>query len=531
MNRENNLRTPILFASIMAIGMFLGYQMNKSLRYNDKSSSNDNGNLAEIMKLVNAKYVDKVNTDSIEMKAIDNLLNQLDPHSVYIPPSELQSVNEDMDGEFEGIGVEYYIQKDTILITSVLANGPSQAAGLLNGDKLIRVDDSLVAGVKINSERISKLLRGPGDSKVDVQILRLGKVLKPIAIVRGIIPMHSIDAAYMLDASNGYIKINRFSATTYDEFVKKLIILKGQGLKNLVIDLRDNPGGYLDAAVNIADELLPGKKTIVYTRGRIKEDENYVAEATGHFETGQLAILVDEGSASAAEILSGALQDFDRATIIGRRTYGKGLVQEQYPLSNGGALRLTIARYYIPSGRCIQKDYSHGINNYEADVLNRYKKGELYSKDSILFKDTTIYKTMSGRRVYGGGGIMPDIFVPIEADKYSQSLRNLIVNTSLANDVANDYYLANMTTLKNYKTVAEYNNQFQIDETILNTLKAKCIADSVDVSSFSNANDIAFLKKRIKAQIAKSVFNQEAQFIIINNNDNCIKQALQSFIK
>jgi carboxyl-terminal processing protease len=530
MNKENNLRTPLLFAGIMAIGMFLGYQMNKSLRYSDKSGNGDNGNLAEIMKLVNKRYVDKVDTDSIEMKAIDNLLNQLDPHSVYIPPSELQSVNEDMDGEFDGIGVEYYIQKDTILVTSVLANGPSQTAGLLNGDKLIKVDDSLVAGVKINSDRISKLLRGPSDSKVVVSILRDGKLLKPINIMRGTIPMYSIDAAYMLDATNGYIKINRFAGTTYDEFVKKLIILKGQGLKNLVIDLRDNPGGYLDAAVNIADELLPGKKTIVYTRGRVKEDENYVAEEAGHFETGKLAILVDEGSASAAEILSGALQDFDRATIIGRRTFGKGLVQEQYPLSNGGALRLTIARYYIPSGRCIQKDYSHGLENYEEDVMNRYKHGELYSKDSVQYKDTTIYKTMAGRRVYGGGGIMPDIFVPLDADKYSDALRD-VLNTGFVNEVINDYYIANVATLKNYKTVSDYNSQFVVDDKILNIIKAKCIADKISVVPFSKPNDVAYLKQRIKAQLAKSIYNQEAQYIIMNNNDNCIVQALKTFTK
>jgi carboxyl-terminal processing protease len=530
MNRENNLRTPLVFAGIMAIGMFLGYQMNNSMRTNVGHSGSGNGNLAEIMNLVNEKYVDSLNVDSLEMKTIDDLLTHLDPHSIYIKPDQLEAVNEDMDGEFDGIGVEYYIQQDTILITSVLANGPSAKAGILNGDKIIKVDDSIVAGVKINSKRITHLLRGSSNTKVELMVMRPGKIIKNISVTRGTIPMTSIDAAYMLLDKIGYIRINRFAATTANEFKTKLMELQRDGMKKLVIDLRDNGGGYLDACVSIADELLPGKKTILYTRGCKKNNETFKAESKGNFETGNLVVLVDEGSASAAEVLSGCLQDYDRATIIGRRTFGKGLVQEQYPLSNGGALRLTIARYYIPSGRCIQKDYSNGIENYEEDLMNRYHRGELVNKDSITFKDTTVYKTMGGKRVYGGGGIMPDIFIPLAASKYSDDLRD-IANSKSLDEVINDYYINNTETLKKFSSVNDYDAHFEVNQKMIENLKSKCVVEKLNVAPFSKPNDIGYLKKRIKAQLAKSVFNSEAQYIILNSNDDFIKKAIETLNK
>jgi carboxyl-terminal processing protease len=516
-----NFHNPLLYAAVIGIGMFLGYKMNGTLLHDD-GNMGGSGRVDEIMSLVKNRYVDSVSTDSVEMKAIDHLLSQLDPHSVYIPPSQLKGVDEDMDGEFDGIGVEYFIQKDTLQITSVIAGGPSAEAGVETGDKIILVDDSIIAGKKMTTESPAKYLRGKKGSKVRIGILRNKKLIN-ITITRGTIPMYSIDAAYMLTPTVGYIKINRFSATTYTEFLDKLTELKKVGLQKLVIDVRDNPGGYLETAVQVIDELLAGKQKIVYTKGREKNTETFNAEHTGILEAGKVVVLVDEGSASAAEILSGALQDYDRATIIGRRTFGKGLVQEQYPLSNGGALRLTVARYYIPSGRCIQKDYSHGKQDYEMDVQNRYQHGELASQDSISYTDSTVYKTMAGRRVFGGGGIMPDVFVPLRATTYSKNLSE-VLGSGYVTEVVNDYYIANKTNLKKYASVGDFIKMYTIDPLVLQQLNAKCAADKIP--TIQAKADVQYIKTRIKSQLAKLLYGASAQYQVYNADDEMMNKAL-----
>jgi carboxyl-terminal processing protease len=522
--KKINLHNPFLYAAIMAVGMFLGYKMKGSLLH-----QKSDGNVAEIIKLVNERYVDSVATDSVEMNAIDQLLAQLDPHSVYIPPQDLKGVDEDLDGEFDGIGIEYYMQKDTLMVTSVISGGPSEIVGIQTGDKFIKVDDSLIAGVKISNDGIAKKLRGLRGTEVRVEILRNKKLLKEIVITRDVIPMHSVDASYMMDATTGYIKINRFAASTASEFNDALKNLLKNGMQQLMLDLRDNPGGYMEAAVQIADELIAGKKKIVYTKGRKNANDTYMAERKGLFETGKIVVLIDEGSASASEVLSGALQDYDRATIVGRRSFGKGLVQEQFPLSNGGALRLTIARYYIPSGRCIQKDYSEGKENYYEDIEKRFKHGELANKDSVNFKDTTIYKTMGGRTVYGGGGIMPDVFVPIIKENYSESLSYLVRN-GILNESINEYLIAQKENLSIYKNENEFNEKFKVDANLILFLKEKSLSDTIDIACFNNTKDLRFIKARVKSQLAKSLFGSNAQFKVLNSEDDIIIKAKEQFL-
>jgi carboxyl-terminal processing protease len=513
---------------IMAIGMFLGYKMNGSLRAvsGGVAASVGDGNLGEIMNLVRSKYVDTVATDSIENVAIDQLLSQLDPHSVYIPPKDMQAVDEDLGGSFEGIGIEFYLLRDTLNITSVISGGPGEEAGLESGDKIIKVNDSIIAGVKISDEQIIKKLRGRGGSKVRLAILRSGKKITEYTVTRGTIPLSSIDASYMLQPTIGYIKINRFAENTYEEFSERLKKLQDKGATKLVIDLRDNPGGYLEASTAIADLFVAGKKLLVYTKGRKNQQENYKCQFDGPFEKGDVAVLIDEGSASAAEILSGSLQDNDRATIIGRRSFGKGLVQEQYPLSQGGALRLTVARYYLPSGRCIQKDYSGGKDSYKDDVQDRFKHGELISADSVKFADTTIYKTLGGKRVYGGGGIMPDVFVPLDTNKFSRRLSEVLASGYLS-EITNDYISTNKAKLTAYKSATELINNFTEYKALLETLKQKCAQNNVTTAPFSKPNDVVLMASRIKAQIAKSILGADAQYEVANANDEFLKKALE----
>jgi carboxyl-terminal processing protease len=509
----------------MGIGMFLGFQMRSSLRNTDTKGGQDGSNLGEIMSLVQNKYVDTIATDSIQTVAVEKLLSQLDPHSVYIPPKDMREVDNDLGGSFEGVGIEFYILRDTLTVTSVISGGPSDDAGIQSGDKIIKVDDSVVSGKKVSDEAIIKLLRGRGGSKVKLVILRNGKKINDVTVTRGTIPLYSIDAAYLLDSSTGYIKINRFAEKTYEEFIEKLNELKERKITKLVIDLRDNPGGYLEAACQIADEIIAGKKMLVYTRGRGNKQESYKSSRDGIFEKGKIAILIDEGSASAAEILSGAIQDHDRGIIIGRRSFGKGLVQEQFPLSNGGALRLTIARYYLPSGRCVQKDYSDGIGSYREDVMDRYKSGEMMIQDSIHHKDTTMYKTMAGKRVYGGGGIIPDFFVPLDTNKYSRALSDVIASGYI-NEVTNDYISSNKQNLTKFKTTQDLLKNFNELPQLIKNIKNKCAENEITIAPFSKTNDVLFINARIKAQIAKSILGNSSQFEVANVGDEFIGRAM-----
>ncbi|PSL47695.1 carboxyl-terminal processing protease [Chitinophaga niastensis] len=526
-NRKLNVFLPLLFAVVLALGMFLGHKMPGSNNggatvFFTKPAK---GPLQEVMDLIKAKYVDSLNTDELQQEAIEGMLAHLDPHSIYIPPAQLQQVNEDMDGNFEGIGVEFNITADTVNVISVLSGGPSETAGVQSGDKILKVNDSLVAGNGITPEKIRKLLRGPAGSMVNATILRQQKKVQ-IPIKRGVIPLYSVDASYMAAPGVGYIKISKFSATTYDEFMKAIRGLERQGMQKLVIDLRQNPGGYLDAATRIADELIDDQKLILYTKGKDFPRTDYKTKRPGMFEKGALAILTDEGSASASEILAGAVQDWDRGTIIGRRTFGKGLVQEQYDLDNGGALRLTVARYYIPSGRSIQKPYGKGHGDYDEDIVERYHHGEMVNKDSIKITDTVPYTTAAGRRVYGGGGITPDIFIPFDTARFSPTLTAIYTRNAFGN-FAYKYYTSHKDAFKQYKNAADFTKQFQPGNELISEFKTYAKTDSVPGLDRLNAHDESEIRVRLKAMLARQLWRTEGFYETINADDPMVKKALE----
>jgi carboxyl-terminal processing protease len=526
-NRKLNVFLPLLLAIVLALGMYLGHKMPgantgaQTLLFNRAGRAP----LQEVMDLLKIKYVDTLKVADLQQEAIEGLLSHLDPHSVYIPPARLQGVNEDLDGHFQGIGVEFNIFADTVNVVSVVAGGPSETAGVQTGDKIIKVNDSLVAGNKISADKIRKLLRGPKSSKVTVTMLRQQKML-PIQITRGDIPLYSIDASYMATPEVGYIKISKFSSTTYQEFMEAIRKLEKAGMTKLVIDLRQNPGGYLDAATRIADELLDDNKLILYTKGKSYPRTDYRCEKPGLFEKGELAILTDEGSASASEILAGAVQDWDRGTIIGRRTFGKGLVQEQFDLSNGGALRLTVARYYIPSGRSIQKSYANGRDAYDEDILNRFTHGEFVSKDSIHPLDTVKYRTNSGRIVYGGGGITPDVFIPFDTSRFSPVLTGMYSHSTFSN-FAYQYYNSHKNEFKQYKDATQFGNQYKVSNELYDTYKAFAAKDSITGLASINAHDEAEIRTRLKALLARQMWSYAGFYESLNKDDAMMKKALE----
>src|SRR5438477_1038229 len=433
-NKKLQVWLPLIFSTVMIAGMFFGFNLHKQTGNNKGFFAvNKRNSLEEAMALIKLRYVDSVHLDTLEEGAIQKMMSGLDPHSVYIPATALKDVNEDIAGNFQGIGVEFNIFSDTVHVLYVLPGGPSDKAGLQVADRILKINDQIIAGKKITSDEVKKLIRGPGASQVNLVILRNGHPMN-ISIMRGTIPVPSRDAAYMLDKNTGYIKLNKFSENTYSEFMEGMENLKNQGLKKLILDLRGNGGGLMNEAVEIADEFLDDNKLIVYTQGANTQRREYRARRPGLFETGKLVVLVDELSASASEILSGALQDWDRAAIVGRRTFGKGLVQEQYELSDGSAIRLTVARYYTPVGRSIQRSYDQGKKVYMEDIWQRYHDGELLHADSNKINKGQIFKTIVLKRpVYGGGGIMPDVFVPIDTNFIQRNVTQLYLETTFSN--------------------------------------------------------------------------------------------------
>jgi carboxyl-terminal processing protease len=527
--RKLNVFLPLLLAIVLALGMFLGHKMPGAQSTTILFNRGNRGALQEIMDLIRIKYVDTLKTGDLQQEAVDGLLSHLDPHSVYIPPSHLQEVNEDLEGNFQGIGVEFNITADTVNVVAVLAGGPSESAGVLTGDKIIKVNDSLIAGNGITPEKIRKLLRGPKGSEVKVTMLRQQKQVD-IKIKRGVIPLYSVDASYLLTPEIGYIKMSKFAATTYQEFMDALRKLQRQGMKKLVLDVRQNPGGFLDAATRIADELLDDNKLILYTQGKSYPRTDYKCEKPGMFEEGGLAILTDEGSASASEILAGSVQDWDRGVIIGRRTFGKGLVQEQFDLSNGGALRLTVARYYIPSGRSIQKPYTNGRAAYEEDITNRYNHGEFVNKDSIKPIDTIPYKTAKGRIVYGGGGITPDIFIPFDTARFSPVLTEMYTRNSFAN-FAYQYYSGHMDEFSRYPDAAAFNKNFRTNDGMYQNFLEFARKDSIVNIGKVNSRDEREIRNRIKAMLARQLWRNEGFYEIINEDDDMVRRAIEELKK
>lgn len=523
--------TPLFFSVVMVGGMALGFNLRDTLRgkRDIQAVMQRNDRLEQIIDLINEKYVDSVKTDELYKGAIEGILSDLDPHTSYIPADELEEVNEDLEGSFYGIGVEFYIFDDTMNVTAVVPGGPADKAGVVTGDKIIKVGDSVIAGRQIPSDNVIKMLKGRLNSKVSVMLKDpVSNAMKQLTIARGEIPVVSVDANIMLDSKTGYIKINRFSATTYDEFARALKGLKASGMEQLVIDLRQNPGGYLEAAQRIADELLERDKLIVYTKGIHSKRIDYKTEGLQGFEKGKIAILIDEGSASASEILSGAVQDYDRGIIVGRRSYGKGLVQEQYDLDDGAALRLTVAKYYIPSGRCIQRSYKNGRDAYDEDFMRRFENDVLKGNDSIITDDTARYYTANKRVVYGGGGIKPDVFVPFDTARLTPGLTNMLYSEDARRTVWN-YYMHNRAQLLQYKTITDFSTKYSGDELVAGFLKMQDPTFRRAVERvLRNQTNLSYFRLQLKAQLARILFRSNGYYSITTWDDAVIRKAMET---
>jgi len=513
-------RTLIVLLIGIAAGLYLADNV-------DHGFVRGNGKISRVLQLVHHNYVDSVNTDSLEGVAVNNVLQNLDPHSLYLPPQQAESINEKLDGGFDGIGIEYQLLRDTLIITQVYDEGPAMKAGVMTGDRVINVNGKKFSGTHLTSAAVSKVFRGEKDSLIALSILNQdNKSLKTVRIKRGHVDLTSLDASYMVAPAVGYIKLSKFAATTDADFRSALKKLQEKGMQKLVLDLRGNGGGYLSSATELASEFLNKGKLIVYTRGVHEPRTDYMATDSGLFHNGKLAVLIDEYSASASEILAGALQDLDRAVIVGRRSFGKGLVQQQFGFGDGSAVNLTVARYYTPSGRSIQKSYKDGVENYRNEVAERIQKGELFSEENYLtdsaFKRATAYHTAKGRKVFSGGGIMPDVFVPADTSGNTQLIQEL-GEAQLFNAYVIDKmqpvlkgFKADSSFLKNYNV-----NNDQFDDFIGYASKTLKEMDSKEVK-VSKDN----IKLLLKAYAARYKWGDTAYFQVLNSDDSTLKRAI-----
>jgi carboxyl-terminal processing protease len=528
MNRKLTIWLPLIMAVVLALGIQIGLMMNGSKRSN-LFSRNSSSILDEVLDYVQAKYVDTVNVSGLEDIAVSDVLEQLDPHSTFIAAKDLTAINQEISGNFDGVGIEFFIVNDTVMVVSVVSGGPAESVGVQAGDKIIMINDTLFAGKNIDDQSVVNHLRGKKGTRVKVGIKRSSvSRLVNIMITRGKIPMYSVDASYMADKNTGLIKISRFSETTYDEFMAALRQLKQQGMSRLIIDLRQNGGGLLSSATDIVDELLDQQKIMVYTKGRVYSRMDYKTRILGAFEEGLLAILIDEGSASASEIVAGAIQDWDRGIIAGRRSFGKGLVQEQYGLSDGSALRLTVAKYYTPSGRCIQKPYDKNLNNYYGEVNGRYHNGEIISADSIHLSDTVRFYTSQGRVVYGGGGIVPDLFVPLDTSGNGNIFLNAVLNHGLIQQFSYNYFHNHPGLLDPYITSEDFRNKYKAGEEVYLAFIDYAANKSVTGSEEDMQRARVFVSLRIKAFFAREKFSQSQYYAVLNDQDAVVQNALQS---
>jgi carboxyl-terminal processing protease len=479
-----------------------------------------------LLQYINYAYVDSTDENKLVENAIVAVLKELDPHSVYIPKDELKKMNEPLEGNFEGVGIQFNIYHDTLMVVSPISGGPSEKVGLRAGDKIIIVDGENIAGIGLQNSDVQKKLRGKKGSRVDVEIKRKGNLeLLSFTITRDKIPIYSVDATYMATSEIGYIKVNRFAKNTINEFRDGLDKLKSQNMKHLIIDLRGNGGGYLRTAIQMVDELIGDKKLIVYTQGIKAPKQEYFTTSKGRFENGKLVILINEGSASASEIVSGAIQDYDRGLIIGRRSFGKGLVQKPFSLTDGSAIRLTVARYHTPSGRCIQRPYDDGKEAYYKEFTRRYENGEYMNADSISLPDSLKFKTLnSGRTVYGGGGIMPDVFVPIDTTMSSEYFGK-VNRKGLINDFIIDYMENNRAELKaTYPDIASFKSSFNAETDILTDFIEFATKNEVEKNEEQIEKSKHLITIRLKALIARSLWDTSAFFQIANDlNDSYLK--------
>ncbi len=484
--------------------------------------------MSKVLEWINTYYVDSVDQENIVQNAIIEVLQDLDPHSAYLTKEEVQKANEPLQGNFEGIGVSFNILEDTIFIISPIPGGPSEKVGIQAGDRIIRVEDENVAGENITNQDVFDLLRGEKGSKVQISVLRRGvDDLLDFKITRDKIPIYSLDASYMINNDIGYIKLNRFAATTVEEFENALKELKKEGASKLILDLSGNGGGFLDESVKLADHFLEKDRMIVYTQGTNSKKREYIATATGEFEDGKVIVLVDEGSASASEIVAGALQDWDRAIVIGRRTFGKGLVQRPFLLPDGSMIRLTIARYYTPTGRLIQKPYDEGTEAYAKDLMTRFEHGEFIYKDSIQFPDSLQYKTLlENRIVYGGGGIMPDLFIPIDTtpntDYYASLIRKGILNRFVLH-----YVDQNRDGLeRKYKDFEIYLNNFYVSDDIIAELKDFAYQEELEFNQEEFTQSKQDIELLLKAYIARDLWNTSEFYEVYNTSDDMVLKAV-----
>lgn len=493
------------------------------------SASRQQQKLLMVENIVNNLYVDNVDEEKIVENAVRGILENLDPHSSYSTKEETTSSQETMQGSFSGIGIQFNMQKDTLYVVQTIAGGPSEKVGILPGDRFIAVDDSIIAGRKLKNTDIMKRLRGPKGTKVNIKVKRGSNTdLLEFRITRDDIPLNSIDAVYMADGKTGYIRLSRFAATSYKEFKDAITKLKKQGMQQLILDLTDNGGGYMQIAAQIANEMLNRGNLIVYTQGRKSPRQNLNADGSGTFRTQKVVVMINQFSASASEILSGAVQDWDRGVVVGRRSFGKGLVQREFLLPDSSSFRLTIARYYTPSGRNIQKPYVKGDReDYDKDIIDRYNRGELQSADSIHFADSLKHTTLRlHRTVYGGGGIMPDVFVPLDTTQYTDYHRRLVAK-GIIPQFALRYVDKNRADLKvQYPDAQKFIKEFTVTDEMLNNLVDAGKAEKVDFDKSQFAKSKEMLRTFVKAAIANDLFSTGAYFQIVNEQNDIYKEAL-----
>ena len=512
--------------------LFAGALMGIWFSNNNFSSKhfflNRDDKLQRVVKLVHDRYVDSVNIDSLEGQTVNQILQNLDPHSLYLPPQKAQSINERLEGSFEGIGIEYLVLNDTLYISQVYPGGPAAKAGLKGADRIVKLDGQPLTGAKLTTDYINNAFRGKQETVLTLGVLPNGSTaIKTVKIKRDHVDLSSLDAAYMLAPGVGYVKISKFASTTDRDFRSALSKLKTQGLTKLVLDLRDNGGGYLTAATAMADEFLSGKKLIMFTKGTHDPRTDYFSTDSGQFKNGKLAILINEYSASASEILAGAMQDLDRATIVGRRSFGKGLVQEQFAFGDGSAVNLTVARYYTPSGRSIQKSYKAGIDSYHNELATRMQKGELFSAksnmDDSIFRQPSKYHTANGRKVFSGGGIMPDVFVPADTTG----------NTRLLYDLNNrQLFMAFVLqrlqpALKRYPTFDSFNQGFVVNDDVLTSFIIYASKTLKEMDSDEVGRSKANIKLYLKAMAARFKWGDEGYFRVLNQDDATVKAGVE----
>ncbi|MDA0303387.1 MAG: S41 family peptidase [Bacteroidetes bacterium] len=521
-----------LLVGILALGWsgsanFIQAQTNQPESQPESQSQSQKFNA--LLYYVNQIYVEEVDSEALVEAAIVGMLEEMDPHSVYIPADELQAADEPLNGNFEGVGIQFNIFKDTIMVVSPISGGPSEKLGIMSGDRIVTVDGEVVAGTGVTNKDVQRLLKGPKGTKVTVGIKRSGeKELLDFEIIRDKIPIFSLDAAHMVAPGIGYIKVNRFAKTTMTEMYEALAKLRLEGMDDLILDLQGNGGGMLRTAIQMADEFLSGDKLLVYTEGRAFPREDTKARIPGRFEKGRLVVLIDQGSASASEIVSGAVQDWDRGLIVGRRSFGKGLVQRPVNLPDGSAVRLTVQKYYTPSGRCIQKPYDEGVDAYRLEKYERYASGELLSLDSLELPDSLKYATrIQGRTVYGGGGILPDIFVPIDTTDNSAYFSR-ILRKGLDNRFALNYVDSNRESLEQeYPTEDEFIRDFMVSEDMVEAFLAFVEEEGIefDEEGWDTSREAILL--RLKAMIGRNVLEQSTFYRVISGLNESLQRAIQ----